>query len=74
MVISRSRVRGRILATSLMLGIGFALAAPGDLDTGFGDSGLLSLKFSIRACSHGGTRTVRWQIDRGRAWRCGSRQ
>jgi uncharacterized delta-60 repeat protein len=43
---SSSHVCGRILAASLVLGVGSALAAPGELDTGFGDGGLLSLRFS----------------------------
>lgn len=43
---SRQRARAPVLATSSLLGIGIALAGPGDLDAGFGDGGLVSLKFS----------------------------
>ena len=41
---SRPRARKRALPTAFLLGIGIALAAPGDLDPDFGDSGLISLK------------------------------
>lgn len=40
---SRVRARGSVIASTLLLGMGIALAAPGDLDPGFNGSGLLSL-------------------------------
>ena len=38
----RPRARGQVVASSLLLGIGIALAAPGDLDPSFDGNGLLS--------------------------------
>jgi uncharacterized delta-60 repeat protein len=46
MVISRSRTSSRKVVAASLLGMGVALAAPGDLDPEFGEGGLLSLKFS----------------------------
>ncbi len=43
---SRVRARRRALPTTFLLGIGIALAAPGDLDPDFGEGGLVSFKFS----------------------------
>lgn len=40
---SRPRARGFIVASTLLFGVGIALAAPGDLDPSFNGSGLLSL-------------------------------
>ena len=38
----RPRARGQVVVPSLLLGIGIALAAPGDLDPSFDGNGLLS--------------------------------
>ena len=38
---SRPRTRGQVVASTLLLGIGIALAAPGDLDPSFDGNGLL---------------------------------
>ncbi len=43
LVSSRPRARGFVVASTLLFGVGIALAAPGDLDPGFNSSGLLSL-------------------------------
>jgi uncharacterized delta-60 repeat protein len=48
---SRVRARGPVIASTLLLGVGIALAAPGDLDPGFNGSGLLSLNIGNQGSS-----------------------
>ena len=42
LAVSHPRARGQVVVPSLLLGIGIALAAPGDLDPSFDGNGLLS--------------------------------
>ncbi len=53
--------RRRIVAFTLAAGIGIAFAAPGDLDTGFGDNGLLSL--TIGDYSESRANSIVQQVD-----------
>ena len=49
--VAHPSARRYVVALSSLFGIGIALAAPGDLDSGFGDNGLLSLTIGLSSSS-----------------------